>query len=58
MSKNKNRRKQTSKAPKSGNRDLAVAMQELRRSSATSRHAMATDYRRKPKHVNRGWDND
>lgn len=56
MSKNKNRRPQTSKPAKSGNSKYVEAMQELRRSSATSRHAMATDYRRKPKHSKKGWD--
>lgn len=44
------------KPPKSGNRELAVAMQELRRSSAASRHKSAKDYRRKPKHAGRGWE--
>jgi len=53
MSKNKNRRAQ---APKVGNRDMAKAMQELRRSSAAERHKSVKDYRRKPKHVNKGWD--
>lgn len=56
MNKNKNRRPQTSKPAKSGNREMAVAMQELRRSSAASRHALTTDYRRRPKHMGRGWD--
>lgn len=46
----KNRRPQT---PKSGNRALAVAMQEIRRSSATTPVPSGTMYRRKPKHANR-----
>lgn len=49
----KNRRQQ---APKSRNIELAKAMQELRRSSATSRHKSAADYRRKPKHIKKGWE--
>ncbi len=56
MSKNKNRRPQTRKPAKSANRDYMEAMQELRRSSATSRHKSAADYRRKPKHTGRGWE--
>ena len=50
MNKNKNRRPQT---PKVGNREMAKAFQELRRSSATTPHKSAKDYRRKPKHG--GW---
>lgn len=49
----KARRPQT---PKVGNRAMAMAMQELRRSSAASPIASGTDYRRKPKHSKRGWD--
>jgi hypothetical protein len=56
MSKNKNRRPQTSKPAKSGNREMMYAFQDLRRSSATSRHGTVKDYRRKPKHANKGWD--
>jgi len=51
-----NRRQQKSKPPKSGNREYMYAMQDLRRSSATSRHRSEADYRRKPKHVKKGWD--
>lgn len=50
---NKNKRPQ---APKSANRELAKAMQELRRSSAAERHRSVKDYQRKPKHVGRGWE--
>ena len=32
-----------------------IRVQELRRSNATSRHKSVMDYRRKPKHPNRGW---
>lgn len=49
----KNKRPQ---APKVGNRDMALAFQEIRRSSAAQPHRAKTDYRRKPKHVNKGWD--
>lgn len=38
---------------KVGNPALAKAMQELRRSNATTRHKSPKDYRRKPKHG--GW---
>lgn len=44
---NKNRREQS---PKGSNRDLAVAMQELRRSNATVPIPSGTVYKRKPKH--------
>lgn len=47
MAKAKNRRPQT---PKSGNREMAKAFQELRRSSATSPVPSGKEYRRKPKH--------
>lgn len=56
MKKNTNRRPQTSKPAKSGNSKYMEGMQELRRSSATSRHKMATDYNRRPKHMKKGWD--
>lgn len=55
-SRNKNRRTQVSKPAKSGNTPYMEAMQELRRSNATSRHKSAKDYRRKPKHSGRGWE--
>lgn len=54
--KNTNRRPQVSKPAKSANRDYMYAMQDFRRSSATSRHGSIADYRRKPKHVKKGWD--
>jgi hypothetical protein len=47
MGKNKNRRPQ---APKPRNVEYAKAMQELRRSSATSPIPSGKTYRRKPKH--------
>lgn len=56
MSKNRNRRPQVSKPAKSGNRDMMAAFQDFRRSSATSRHGSAADYRRKPKHAKKGWE--
>lgn len=48
----KNRRPQ---AVKSGNRALAVAMQEIRRSSSTTPVPSGTVYRRKPKHAHRAF---
>lgn len=33
-----------------------IRVQELRRSNATTRHKSIADYRRKPKHPNKGWD--
>ncbi len=56
MSKNKNRRAQSSKPAKSGNTEYMYGMQELRRSNAAGSHKTAKDYRRKPKHVGRGWE--
>lgn len=55
-SRSKNRRQQVSKPAKSGNQRYMEGMQELRRSNAAGAHRTAKDYRRKPKHVNRGWD--
>lgn len=55
-SRNKNRRSQVSKPAKSGNQRYMEGMQELRRSNAAGIHRSATDYRRKPKHVKKGWD--
>lgn len=55
-SRNKNRRNQNSKPPKGKNTEYMEAMQELRRSNAAAPWAQATDYRRKPKHVKRGWE--
>jgi hypothetical protein len=55
-SRSKNRRSQVSKPAKSGNEAYVEAMQGLRRSSATSRHKSAKDYRRKPKHAGKGWE--
>lgn len=31
-------------------------VQNLRRGSTTDRHRSPKDYRRKPKHINKGWD--
>lgn len=56
MPKNKNRRPQTSKPAKSGNTRYMEGMQELRRSNAAGSHRSAKDYRRKPKHVDRGYE--
>ena len=56
MSKNKNRRPQTSKPAKSGNSRYVEGMQELRRSNAAGMHRSAADYRRKPKHAKKGWE--
>lgn len=55
-SKNKNRRQQASKPAKSGNSRYMEAMQELRRSNAAQPHRNKSKYNRKPKHVNRGYD--
>jgi hypothetical protein len=49
----KNRRSQT---PKVGNEGYMRAMQGLRGSSAAEPHRLKTDYRRKPKHSKKGWD--
>jgi hypothetical protein len=49
----KNRRAQT---PKVGNEAMMRAMQGLRQSSAASPHKSGTDYKRKPKHAKKGWD--
>lgn len=48
-----NRRVQTQK-PR--NEAFKRAMMDKGRSSATDRHRPATDYRRKPKHVKKGWE--
>lgn len=57
MKKNKNyRRAQTSKPAKSGNTPYMEAMMGKRFSNAAGIHRSATDYRRKPKHVKKGWD--
>lgn len=53
MAKNKKR----PQAQKARNENYMRGMQELRRSNAAGTHRSAKDYRRKPKHVNRGWDN-
>lgn len=60
-SRSKNRRQQTSKGLPLGadggrNEAWNEAMMEKGRSSAASRHKSAKDYRRKPKHVGRGWE--
>lgn len=31
-------------------------VEDIRRSNATSKHKSVKDYRRKPKHVNKGWE--
>lgn len=49
----KNRRPQT---PKVGNEGYMRGMQELRSSNAAGAHRTAKDYRRKPKHMGRGWE--
>lgn len=48
-------RKMQAPKPRTAGRNAAFneAMQELGRSSATSRHKAGTDYNRKPKHRNR-----
>ena len=33
-------------------------VQNLRQGSTTDRHRSVKDYRRKPKHINKGYDND
>ncbi len=58
MKKNTNRRPQTRKPAKSGNTPYMEAMQGKRFGNAAGPHKRATDYRRKPKHKGRGWDND
>lgn len=52
MSKNKKR----AQAPKGRNVEYMRGMQELRRSNASGTHKTEKDYRRKPKHVNKGWE--
>ena len=54
-----NRRNQNAKALTGGrNEKFNEAMREIGRSSATDRHRSPKDYRRKPKHVGRGWSDD
>lgn len=55
-SRSKNKRPQVSKPPKGKNTEYMQGMQELRRSNAAGPHRLDTDYRRKPKHSKRGWD--
>lgn len=52
MAKNK-KRPQT---PKARNEAYMRGMQELRQSNAAGSHKSVKDYRRKPKHVKKGWD--
>ena len=52
----KNRRPQNSKPAKSGNSKYVEAMQGKRFSSAAGPHKKATDYARRPKHRNQGWE--
>lgn len=56
MSKNKNRRPQVHKPAKSGNSKYMEGMQELRRSNAAGPHRSDKDYRRRPKHMGKGWE--
>lgn len=54
-----NRRTQTAKSITNGrNERFNEAMREKGRSSAASPHKSSKDYRRKPKHVGRGWSDD
>lgn len=53
MSKRQNRRPQT---PKVGNEGYMRGMQEIRRSNAAGTHKSIADYRRKPKHAKKGWE--
>lgn len=55
MAKNK-RRAQAPKPKNMGNEAYMRGMQELRRSNAAGSHKMATDYRRRPKHMGKGWE--
>lgn len=55
-SRSKNRRSQVSKPAKSGNTAYMEGMQELRRSNAAGAHRSANDYRRRPKHMGKGWE--
>lgn len=48
----KNRRAQT---PKSGNRAYIDGMMEIRRNNATTPVPSGTEYRRKPKHAHRAF---
>lgn len=52
MAKNK-RKPQT---PKARNEDYMRGMQALRQSNASGFHRTEADYRRKPKHVKKGWE--
>ncbi len=54
MTNTKTKRPQATKG--GANRALANAMQGKRSSNAAGPHRSATDYRRKPKHVNTRWD--
>ena len=56
MAKAKNRRPQNSKPAKSGNTRMMEGMQELRRSNAAGVHKSDSDYRRRPKHMGKGWE--
>ncbi len=58
-----NRRKRP-QSPKSGKsvrihaEGYAEGMRELRKGSRAQPHALATDYRRRPKHAARGWSEE
>lgn len=56
MKKNTNRRPQTSKPAKSGNSKYVEAMQGKRFGNAAGPHRLDTDYRRRPKHKGKGWE--
>ncbi len=58
MKKKTNRRPQTSKPAKSGNTPYMEGMQEIRRSNAAGPHRSAADFRRRPKHMKKGWGED
>jgi hypothetical protein len=56
MKKSTNRRAQNSKPPKSANKEWMVAKLDQCRSNAAARRQMDTDYRRRPKHMGKGWE--
>jgi hypothetical protein len=55
-SRSKNRRSQVSKPAKSGNSKYVEGMQGIRFSNAAGPHKGVTDYRRRPKHMGKGWE--
>lgn len=54
----KNRRAQTPKASKRTIDKIGQAEIDRAGSNAAGPHRLKTDYRRKPKHVGRGWSDD